>query len=172
MRGLLMVVVFLAAGPAVAAEAADGGASLSHADQMRRDAEQMRHDAERTRHDAEVLRAEERERARAAREDSKERSREERERDREMQQNIDETVRQAMEQAREQVAHAREQMQEAMNQMRELSHEEHGGHGSHPKIGVLVREDGAPQETKGAYIEAVTPGSPAEKAGIKAGDLL
>jgi C-terminal processing protease CtpA/Prc len=170
MRALWMVVLFLAAGPAVAADP-DGGTRAADSEQVRRDAEQRRRDAEARRREEHERQAEQKERAREAREEAKEREQEQRDREHEIQQNVDETVRQAMEHAREEVAHAREQMQAAMNQMRVLSHEEHGRRGARPRIGVLVREDGG-QDAQGAYIEAVTPGSPAEKAGIKAGDVL
>ncbi|HEX9611146.1 MAG TPA: PDZ domain-containing protein [Gemmatimonadales bacterium] len=45
--------------------------------------------------------------------------------------------------------------------------------GNRGRIGVLVKTDADPQNDKiGARIEAVTPGGPAEKAGLKAGDLV
>ncbi len=44
---------------------------------------------------------------------------------------------------------------------------------SHGRIGVLVRTDASAESDKvGAKIEAVTPGSPAEKAGLKVGDVI
>jgi len=45
--------------------------------------------------------------------------------------------------------------------------------GNHGRIGVLVKTDADTQNDKiGARIEAVTPGGPAEKAGLKAGDII
>ena len=45
--------------------------------------------------------------------------------------------------------------------------------GNRGRIGVLVKTDADPQNDKiGARIEAVTPGGPAEKAGLKAGDIV
>jgi len=44
---------------------------------------------------------------------------------------------------------------------------------NHGRIGVLVKTDADAQNDKiGARIEAVTPGSPAEKGGLKAGDII
>src|SRR5439155_340367 len=41
------------------------------------------------------------------------------------------------------------------------------------RIGVVVRTDASPESDKlGAKLEAVTPGGPAEKAGLKAGDII
>jgi C-terminal processing protease CtpA/Prc len=45
--------------------------------------------------------------------------------------------------------------------------------GNHGRIGVLVKTDADTQNDKiGARIEAVTPGGPAEKGGLKAGDII
>jgi C-terminal processing protease CtpA/Prc len=45
--------------------------------------------------------------------------------------------------------------------------------GSRGRIGVVVKTDADAQNDKiGARIEAVTPGAPAEKAGLKAGDVI
>jgi C-terminal processing protease CtpA/Prc len=45
--------------------------------------------------------------------------------------------------------------------------------GNRGRIGVLVKTDADPQNDKiGARIEAVTPGGPAEKVGLKAGDIV
>jgi S1-C subfamily serine protease len=45
--------------------------------------------------------------------------------------------------------------------------------GSRGRIGVVVSTKADPQDDKiGASIEAVTPGGPAEKAGLKAGDII
>ena len=44
---------------------------------------------------------------------------------------------------------------------------------SHGRIGVVVRTDASAESDKvGAKIEGVTPGSPAEKAGLKVGDII
>src|SRR5205809_6551479 len=41
------------------------------------------------------------------------------------------------------------------------------------RIGVVVRTDASPESDKlGAKLEAVTPGGPAEKPGLKAGDII
>jgi C-terminal processing protease CtpA/Prc len=88
-----------------------------------------------------------------------------------------EAIDRAMEQARGQVERAREQMQEAMTSLRTLSRDAKGHrwswsvHGGTPRLGVLVRDE-ASADGRGVYVEAVTPGSPAEKGGIKAGDVL
>ena len=45
--------------------------------------------------------------------------------------------------------------------------------GPHGRIGVLVKTGAAPStDSVGAWIEAVTPGGPAAKAGLKAGDII
>jgi len=44
---------------------------------------------------------------------------------------------------------------------------------SEPRFGVIVRTDASAESDKiGAKIEGVTPGSPAEKAGLKVGDII
>ena len=44
---------------------------------------------------------------------------------------------------------------------------------NHGRIGVIVRTDASAESDKiGAKIEGVTPGSPAEKAGLKVGDII
>jgi PDZ domain-containing protein len=46
-------------------------------------------------------------------------------------------------------------------------------HGRHGRIGVVVRTDADPETDKlGAKLEAVTPGGPADKAGLKVGDII
>ena len=45
--------------------------------------------------------------------------------------------------------------------------------GPHGRIGVVVKTGAAPStDSIGAWIEAVTPGGPAAKAGLKAGDVI
>ena len=45
--------------------------------------------------------------------------------------------------------------------------------GPHGRIGVLVKTGAAPStDSIGAWVEAVTPGGPAAKAGLKAGDII
>ena len=45
--------------------------------------------------------------------------------------------------------------------------------GPHGRIGVLVKTGAAPStDSIGAWVEAVTPGGPAAKAGLKAGDVI
>ena len=45
--------------------------------------------------------------------------------------------------------------------------------GPHGRIGVLVKTGAAPNtDSIGAWVEAVTPGGPAAKAGLKAGDII
>jgi S1-C subfamily serine protease len=45
--------------------------------------------------------------------------------------------------------------------------------GPHGRIGVLVKTGAAPTtDSIGAWVEAVTPGGPAAKAGLKAGDII
>jgi S1-C subfamily serine protease len=41
-----------------------------------------------------------------------------------------------------------------------------------PRIGVVVRSSGSDDEPVGAVIEAVTPGGPADKAGLEPGDVI
>src|ERR1043166_1618602 len=45
--------------------------------------------------------------------------------------------------------------------------------GAHGRIGVLVKTGAAPNtDSLGAWVEAVTPGGPAAKSGLKAGDII
>lgn len=44
---------------------------------------------------------------------------------------------------------------------------------SRPRLGLVLRTDADPkQDDKGATVEAVTPGGPADEAGLKAGDVI
>jgi S1-C subfamily serine protease len=88
-----------------------------------------------------------------------------------------EAARKQMEEARrqwqKQIEEARKQMQEAANSIRAAAREERLA-SVYPRLGIVVRPnagDGA-SASAGAVVQGVTPGSPAEKAGIKAGDVI
>jgi S1-C subfamily serine protease len=95
----------------------------------------------------------------------------------------DEQARQDLERAREEVEKARQELQKAT---RELARSMAKVEGDNPKVqyfeymtdprramlGVLIPDDFEDGETRGVRLTAVTPGSGAEKAGLKAGDLL
>ncbi len=77
-----------------------------------------------------------------------------------------------------QMEDARRQLREAMEKMRSL-HQDRcpGGHRFHlrlaPRLGVVLKgpaEEGG--SARGLSVQAVTPGGPASKAGIRAGDVL
>jgi type II secretory pathway component PulC len=95
----------------------------------------------------------------------------------------DEQSRKELERAREEVEKARQELQKAT---RELARSMAKVEGDNPKVqyfeymtdprramlGVLIPDDFEDGETRGVRLTAVTPGSGAEKAGLKAGDLL
>jgi C-terminal processing protease CtpA/Prc len=89
-----------------------------------------------------------------------------------------EAARKQMEEARrqwqKQIEEARKQMQEAANSIRAAAREERLA-SVYPRLGIVVRPNAGGDGTSasaGAVVQGVTPGSPAEKAGIKAGDVI
>jgi type II secretory pathway component PulC len=95
----------------------------------------------------------------------------------------DEQARKDLERARQEVEKARVELQKAT---RELARSMAKVEQDNPKVqyfeymtdpqramlGVLIPDDFEDGETRGVRLQAVTPGSGAEKAGLKAGDLL
>ena len=95
----------------------------------------------------------------------------------------DDQARKELERAREEVEKARQELQKAT---RELARSMAKVESDNPKaqyfeymtdpkramLGVLIPDDFEDGETRGVRLTAVTPGSGAEKAGLKAGDLL
>jgi type II secretory pathway component PulC len=95
----------------------------------------------------------------------------------------DEQAREELERARVEVEKARQELQKAT---RELARSMARVEGDNPKVqyfeymtdpkramlGVLIPDDFEDGETRGVRLTAVTPGSGAERAGLKAGDLL
>jgi type II secretory pathway component PulC len=95
----------------------------------------------------------------------------------------DEQARKDLERARQEVEKARVELQKAT---RELARSMARVEQDNPKVqyfeymtdpqramlGVLIPDDFEDGETRGVRLQAVTPGSGAEKAGLKAGDLL
>lgn len=111
----------------------------------------------------------------------------------------DETARRAAEKAREkaeeQMRKAEEQMKEAQRRLREAERQmrdaarEIARHaqervrreierkvvvfGDHPRIGVILRSEADPRiDVIGAEVQGLTPGGPAEEAGVKVGDII
>jgi len=92
-------------------------------------------------------------------------------------------ARKDLERAREEVEKARAELQKATRELaRSMAKVEHDNpkaqyfeYMTDPRramIGVLIPDDFEDGETRGVRLQAVTPGSGAEKAGLKAGDLL
>ena len=95
---------------------------------------------------------------------------------------------QQMKQAEKQMQEAQRQMREAERQMREAARtiERHASErarheyerqvvvfADHPRIGVILRTDADPKvDAIGAEIVGLTPGGPAEDAGVKVGDIV
>ena len=95
---------------------------------------------------------------------------------------------QQMKQAEKQMQEAQRQMREAERQMREASRviardatqralreveRKLVVFSDHPRIGVILRTDADPKmDAIGAEIEGLTPGGPAEEAGVKVGDIV
>jgi type II secretory pathway component PulC len=95
----------------------------------------------------------------------------------------DEQARQELERAREEVEKARQELQKATRELarsmakveRDNPKAQYFEYMTDPKramLGVLIPDDFEDGETRGVRLTAVTPGSGAEKAGLKAGDLL
>ncbi len=116
------------------------------------ESERSRQEADRARQEAER----ERERAQVEARREQERARQEAERQRE--------------QAREEARRERERaIRESRNQMRQMLREQRRM-GLYPMLGVWVKTD--PAQKDGVVVDRVVSGGPAEKAGIRAGDVL
>jgi S1-C subfamily serine protease len=76
----------------------------------------------------------------------------------------------ARRQWQKQIEEARKQMQLAAKSIRAVARQEQLM-SVYPRIGILVKPNGA-GAGRGTVVQGVTPGSPAEKAGIKAGDVI
>jgi len=77
----------------------------------------------------------------------------------------------ARKQAQKQMQEARKQIQEAMKQYRDVSRLHVLG-SFFPRLGLVMKFDASSTGAGGIAIQGVTPGSPAEKAGLKAGDVV
>lgn len=95
-------------------------------------------------------------------------------------QQMREAERQSREAAR-QLREAERQMREAAREIEKLTQENVTREiarrmvvfGDHPRIGVILRSEARPQiDVIGAEIQGLTPGGPAEEAGIKTGDIV
>ena len=81
-------------------------------------------------------------------------------------------VEEARQQWQKQVEEARKQMQQAANSSRAAERQERLN-SVYPRLGIVVRPNpGGEGAASGTVVQGVTPGSPAEKAGIKAGDVI
>jgi len=81
-------------------------------------------------------------------------------------------IEEARRQWQKQVEEARKQMQQAANSIRVAERQERLN-SVYPRLGIVVRPNpGGEGATSGTVVQGVTPGSPAEKAGIKAGDVI
>ncbi|HME90998.1 MAG TPA: PDZ domain-containing protein, partial [Myxococcaceae bacterium] len=80
-------------------------------------------------------------------------------------------VEQARKQAQKQMDEARKQMEAAMKQYRSISRLQSLG-SFFPRLGLVMKFDPSSSSSGGIPIQAVTPSSPAEKAGLKAGDVI
>ena len=86
-----------------------------------------------------------------------------------------EAARKQLEEARKQwqkqIEDARKQMQLAARAMRTAERQERLM-SVYPRIGVLIKASPSGAGAAGTVVQGVTPGSPADKAGIKAGDVI
>ncbi len=130
----------------------------AESERSRQEADRARQEAERERERAQVEARREQERARQEAERQREEARRERERarlDREM--------------IKEQMREAERAIRESRNQMRQMLREQRRM-GLYPMLGVWVKTD--PAQKDGVVVDRVVSGGPAEKAGIRAGDVL
>jgi C-terminal processing protease CtpA/Prc len=129
-------------------------------ERARQEADRAKQEAERERVQAEARR--EQERARQEAERQREQAREEARRARER-------ARLDREMIKEQMREAERQIRESRNQMRQMLREQRRM-GLYPMLGVWVKTD--PAQKDGVVVDKVVSGGPAEKAGIRAGDVL
>lgn len=80
-------------------------------------------------------------------------------------------VEEARKQAQKQMQEARRQIEAAMKQYRGVARI-HALGSFFPRLGLVMKFDPSSTGSEGIAIEGVTPGSPAEKAGLKAGDVV
>jgi S1-C subfamily serine protease len=95
-----------------------------------------------------------------------------RERLREQSQKLRDEARKMREASREQMRMVKEQMRDVDRQMRELAREQRRRK-LYPRLGVTVKSDThSGDATTGVVVQEVVSGGPAQKAGIRAGDIL
>jgi len=78
-------------------------------------------------------------------------------------------IEEARRQWQQQIEEARKQMRQASNSLRAAERQERLN-SVYPRLGIVVRP--SPGGDAGTVVQGVTPGSPAEKAGMKAGDVI
>jgi C-terminal processing protease CtpA/Prc len=131
-------------------------------ERSRQEADRAKQEAERERERAQAEARRVRERARQEAERQREQAREEAQRQRER-------ARLDREMIKEQMREAERQIRESRNQMRQMLREQRRM-GLYPMLGVWVKTD--PAQKDGVVVDRVVSGGPAEKAGIRAGDVL
>lgn len=112
-----------------------------------------------------------RERARIEVQKAREQARIEAEKAREEGRKAAEEAQKAAHHRREAIRQAQEQVRMAERRMREVAREQRKT-GLYPRIGLVAKSDSSARTAGGVVVERVTSGGAADKAGIKAGDVL
>jgi C-terminal processing protease CtpA/Prc len=131
-------------------------------ERSRQEADRARQEAERERERAQAEARRERERARQEAERQREQAREQARQERERARLDREMIKEQMKEAERQIRESRNQMRQMLREQRRM--------GLYPMLGVWVKTD--PAQKDGVVVDKVVSGGPAEKAGIRAGDVL
>jgi C-terminal processing protease CtpA/Prc len=159
-RSGALLLAFLALAPGLIF--AQQNEAPAESERSRQEADRAKQEAERERERANADARREAERARQEAERQREQAREQARRERER-------ARLDREMIKEQMREAERQIRESRNQMRQMLREQRRM-GLYPMLGVWVKTD--PTQKDGVVVDKVVSGGPAEKAGIRAGDVL
>ncbi len=151
---LLLVLAFIPS--LVFAQQSDSEGRAQEQEEARREREAARREVQKAREQARIEAGKARDEARRAAEEGRKAA---------------EEARKAALHRRDAIRQAHEQMRIAERRMRDVAREQRKT-GLYPRIGLVVKSDSSARTAGGVVVERVTSGGAADKAGIKAGDVL